>query len=86
MQVRGNSEGDLFHHEDGSPLMRYQFWAVTSRGLQEAGIVGWKSGTHSFRKGAASTAAALGYSKEQIKKVGRWSSHRFKSYVLSLPH
>ena len=84
VQVRGDSGSDLFHHKDGSPLMTYQFWTMTSPGLQAVGIVGLKFGTHSFRIGAASTAAALGYGKEQIKEMGKLS-HRFKSGVCSLP-
>ena len=85
VQLRGNVGGDLFCQKDGLPLTQYQFWTVTSQGVKKAGIVGWKFGTHSFRISAASTAAALGYCEDQIKKLGRWSSCRFKTYVRSLP-
>lgn len=35
---------------------------------------------HSFRIGAASTAAILGYSELQIQTMGRWHSSAFKKY------
>ena len=35
--------------------------------------------------GAMSTAAMLGYSLEEIRKVGRWSSHRYKLYACNMP-
>ena len=37
--------------------------------------------SHSFRAGAASLMAALGYSDEDIKAMGRWSSRAFLEYV-----
>lgn len=79
------SPGPLFCHRDGSPLTKYQFGAVMSKALKGAGISGWKFGTHSFRTGAASTAAALGYSEEQIICVGCRSSRAYKAYVRQLP-
>ena len=36
---------------------------------------------HSFRIGAASTAAALGYNVEDIKWLGRWSSSTYHRYI-----
>lgn len=82
---RGEKDGQLFAHIDGSPLTKFQFWSLTSRALGRAGWVGWKFGTHSFRIGAASTAAALGYSQEQIRGVGRWASKAYLGYVRHLP-
>ena len=37
--------------------------------------------SHSFRAGAASMMAAIGYSDEEIKAVGRWSSRAFMEYI-----
>ena len=37
--------------------------------------------SHSFRAGAASMMAAIGYSDDDIKAVGRWSSRAFMEYI-----
>jgi hypothetical protein len=37
--------------------------------------------THSFRIGAATTAAAAGYPKWAIQALGRWSSDCYRTYV-----
>lgn len=63
--------GALLCHNNGSPLMKLQFWKVTSQAFQSSGIEGWKCGTHSFCIGVASTAATLGYNVEQIQRVGQ---------------
>ncbi|XP_060089026.1 integrase/recombinase xerD homolog [Heteronotia binoei] len=81
VRFRGLGDGPLFRHEDGSPLTKYQFWAVTSRALAAIGLKGVKFGTHSFRIGAASTAASMGYTPASIQRIGRWQSTAFKSYV-----
>ena len=37
--------------------------------------------SHSFRAGMVSVMARLGYSEEQIKIQGRWSSDAFRRYL-----
>ncbi|XP_067323426.1 integrase/recombinase xerD homolog isoform X2 [Anolis sagrei] len=78
---RGNKPGPLFIHGDGAPLTKYQFWTVTSKALEALGIKGQKFGTHSFRIGAASAAAAIGYDAAKIKALGRWKSGTYRTYV-----
>ena len=84
MEQRGLEEGYFLMHADTSPLTKYQFWRMTDLALQKVGVQGLRFGTHSFRIGAASTAAALGYSPEEIKRLGRWSSNSYRNYVRSL--
>ena len=86
LQTRPQCEGPLFCHLDGRPLTRNQFSVVLKKALATNDI-GYKLyNTHSFRIGAATTAAALGYSEETIKLAGRWSSNAYKSYIHSLPY
>uniref|UniRef100_A0ABM5EUS7 Integrase/recombinase xerD homolog n=1 Tax=Pogona vitticeps TaxID=103695 RepID=A0ABM5EUS7_9SAUR len=83
---RGTDRGYFFQHKNGSPLTKYQFWALTDMALESLGIKNMRFGTHSFRIGAASTAAALGYDVEKIKRLGRWSSTCFRKYIRQLPN
>ena len=85
LEYRGSEPGYFFQHADKSPLTKYQFWKLTGLALQAVGIRGARFGTHSFRIGAASTAAAMGYSTQDIKRLGRWSSSCYKRYIRTLP-
>ncbi len=49
--------------------------------LNRSGIPTKHFSSHSFRIGAATTVAQRGLSEHQIKMLGRWTSHTFKSYV-----
>lgn len=81
LSVRKTGKGVLFCHVDGSPLTRYQFWVVTAKALRNLGQEGIKSGMHSFRIGAASSAAAMGYSVPRIQELGHWRSGAFRRYI-----
>ena len=70
---------------DGSPLTKYQLSKVAGIALEQVGFAGWQFITHSFPNGVASTAVSLGYSPEEVKRVGRWSSNCYKLYVGSMP-
>ena len=37
--------------------------------------------SHSFRIGAATTAAGLGFSEDQITRMGRWRSEAVQKYI-----
>ena len=80
-KLRGNNEGPLFCFMDGVPVSRQFFtkhlqWSLNWTGYN---VKDYKS--HSFRIGAATTAAAMGISDEQIQMMGRWNSLAFKKYV-----
>eukprot|EP00079_Xenopus_tropicalis_P017651 XP_004917932.1 PREDICTED: uncharacterized protein LOC101734453 [Xenopus tropicalis] len=81
MEVRPNTGTSLLIHEDGSPLTRFQFGKVLRIGLQAIGKKPEEFGTHSFRIGAATEAARMGLGDDMVKKIGRWESRRFRSYV-----
>ncbi|XP_044155452.1 uncharacterized protein LOC122942023 [Bufo gargarizans] len=71
----------FLRHEDGSFLSRFQFLAVFKKCLRGLGVPAEGYAGHSFRIGAATEAARLGVSAEGIRRIGRWESARFKSYV-----
>lgn len=81
LDVRGPAEGALFQQQDGSPLTRFQLSAVTRRALDRLGLRDFHFSTHSFRIRAASKAAFLRYSSQDIQWVGRWKSGCFRNYV-----
>jgi hypothetical protein len=70
----------FFCHFDHSPLTRHEFQAVLKRTVDLAGIGGGFS-SHSFRIGAATSAAVAGYSESQIKAFGRWRSGAYARYI-----
>ena len=77
---RGPAPGPLFLHENGQPLSRTQLSNFLQFTLSAVGITGTYSG-HSFRIGAATTAAQQGLPDHLIKTMGRWSSNAYLLYV-----
>ncbi|XP_073507068.1 uncharacterized protein [Phyllobates terribilis] len=71
----------LLVHEDGSFLSRFQFVTVLKKCLEAGGISPKDYSGHSFRIGAATEAARRGLGDELVKKIGRWESIRFRSYI-----
>ena len=67
LRIRPNKNGPLFCHFHGCPLSRYQFTGVLKKTLHHLDIDYTKFKSHSFRISAATTAAAMGYSVENIK-------------------
>ena len=70
----------LLIHLNGQPLTRSQFQGVVKKA---ASFLDWPVeaySSHSFRIGAATTAALEGASEEKIMKLGRWRSAAFRSY------
>ncbi|KAM8952906.1 uncharacterized protein RCH25_043644 [Pelodytes ibericus] len=79
--VRPTASGPLLLHGDGSSLSRYQFVKVFKLALAALGLDGATFGGHSFRIGAASEASRLGFAEKAIRRIGRWESRRFMSYI-----
>ena len=81
MRDRGLSSGPLFRLEDGHPLTRARFVAEVKQILTRAGVCSKGYSGHSFRSGAATTAAARGIEDAAIKMLGRWSSCAYQVYI-----
>jgi len=80
LPFRGNKPGPLFLLEDGSPLTRAILTDRLRHILQVSGIPGNYS-SHSFRIGAATTAAKVGIPDHLIQVLGRWKSDAYKTYI-----
>ena len=81
LTVCGTDEGPLFTFQDGRYLTRQRFSQCVKAALTRAGVDQSRYGTHSFRIGAATTAAASGVEDAVIKTVGRWESLAYLQYV-----
>ncbi|XP_018123191.1 uncharacterized protein LOC108719089 [Xenopus laevis] len=81
LEVSPSREGPLLIHMDGTPLTRFQFVKVFRWGLAQIGKAPMEYGSHSFRIGAATEAARLGLGEAVVRRIGRWESKRFQSYV-----
>ena len=79
--ARGREPGPLFRYQDGRFLTRARFAEAVRAALQKAGVDQSKYCTHSFRIGAATTAAAKGVEDSVIKTLGRWESLAYLQYV-----
>ena len=81
MVLRGSTPGPLFKFQDGSSLSKPKLMARLRQALEHqrfdcAGITG-----HSFRIGAASTAARIGLEDSLIQTMGRWRSSAYLRYI-----
>ena len=81
LKFRPNIDGQLFCHLNHKKLTRFQFLAILRSALKFIGLSSDDYNTHSFRIGAATTAAMLGKSDNEIKSMGRWKSDSFKRYI-----
>lgn len=79
--LRGDRPGMLFKFEDNSLLTKSKFTQHLRILLDRAGIDGSQYAGHSFRIGAASTAAAKGVEDSLIQTLGRWKSNAYLVYV-----
>ena len=69
--VRKMAPGPLFVYRDGQYLTRHRFAMAVPDALQSAGVDQSKYCSHSFRIGAAMTAASRGMEDSIIKTLGR---------------
>ena len=79
--IRPEVNGPLFVFKDGSFLTRDRLVAHVRQSLSAAGIDTKGYSGHSFRIGAATTAAMAGIEDSSIKILGRWESSAYQCYL-----
>lgn len=81
MAARGDRPGPLFIWQDGRPLTRSQFVEEIRKVLKKANLPAEQFAGHSFRVGAATTAASVGLEDSLIQTLGRWKSSAYLLYI-----
>ena len=76
--LAANKTGPLLNGGHFSPLSRVD---VTTTLLHDTNAVSSNYASHSFRIGAATTAAAAGLPPAVIKTLGRWKSNAYETYI-----
>ncbi len=79
--ARGRTPGPFFKMASGVPLSRERLVQKVRAALEIAGVDAAKYSGHSFRIGAAMTAATVGIEDSLIKTLGRWESAAYLLYV-----
>ena len=77
--------GPLFTLQSGSFLTRGRYTSETRLLLSKGGLDWSEFAGHSFRIGAATTAASANLPPWLIKVLGRWSSDCFERYIKTPP-
>ena len=78
---RGEQPGPFFHFGDRTPLTKARFTAKVHDALAAVGVECTSYSKHSFRIGAATTAARAGVADSVIQALGTWSSTAFLGYI-----
>ena len=83
LRFRNNNRTDssLFCLANGQPLTRSAFVSNLKHLLVRLGFSPTSYSGHSFRIGAATSAAAAGIPDHLIKVLGRWSSLSYLRYI-----
>ena len=74
-------QSPMFQFKDGTPLSRRTLASNLHTLLELCGLQPNNYNTHSFRIGAATTAAAAGLPAWLIKILGRWRSDSYERYI-----
>ena len=82
LKVRGSHSGPLFYWQSGSPLSKSNFVDKVRSALTKANLPADNFAGHSFRVGAATTAASAGICDSSIQSLGQWKSNY---YISELP-
>lgn len=79
--VRGDRPGPFFLDKSGSPVIKAWFVGHIRTALRALGLPQGDFAGHSFRIGAATTAALMGVEDSAIQTLGRWQSSAFLQYI-----
>lgn len=86
MALRGAGPGPFFQFRDGRPLTRACLVTKIKEAISAAGVDCAAYSGHSFRSGAATTAAKQGIGDATIKTLGRWKSNAYQLYIKTPRH
>ena len=78
---RGSSQGPLFIFSDGSPLSRQRLVSYLRESRSVLGFNCKSYSGHSFRIGAATTAAATELKDLVTRSLGLWRSDAYQRYI-----
>ena len=78
LMIWGKLEGPLFQYMDGHSLTRARSDVDLKKALGQDTMV---ISTHTFRIGAATTAAQRGVEGSAMKDLGRWKSSAYLRYI-----
>lgn len=81
LRMHPTQQGPLFTYSDGTFLTRRRLNSILKLALSPLASSQRSVSTHSFRIGAATTAAAAGFLRWLIQQLGRWNSDCFRSYI-----
>ena len=81
IEVHSSTPGPLFVFCNGQYLTRAALVSNLQAALQKAGLAHTNYNGHSFRIGAATTAAQSGIEDCLIQTLGRWKSEAYKIYI-----
>ena len=79
--ARGALPGPLFQLQDRTPLTKDYFIQKFRAALTNIGLEASQYAGHSFRFGAATTAAEKDIEDSLIKAMGRWKSQAYLTYI-----
>lgn len=82
--LRKPTLGPLLIYSSGKPLTKNALTSETGQLLSQSGFTPTLYAGHSYRIGAATTAASVGFAPWLIKTLGRWSSDCYERYIRCL--
>ncbi len=85
LSITQRRQGPLFNLQSGAPLSRERLNKLIHVLAAGCGLPERRYSSHSFRIGAATTAAAAGVPDWRIQALGRWSSDCYQRYIRAIP-
>lgn len=80
-KMRPRKSSPFFLNESGTPVTNKQFSQILRNCISKIGLDPKSYTSHSFRIGGATLAHNRNFTDSQIRKLGRWRSNAFQSYL-----